>query len=66
MAVHCMGRYPCGSIKRVFPGHPLVKTSPSIQKEGSDLQGSKGDADVESRLLDTVGKERVGGIERVA
>ena len=29
------------------------------------LQGSSGDADVEKRLLDTVGKEMVGQIERV-
>ena len=29
------------------------------------LQGSNGDADVEKRLLDTVGKEMVGQIERV-
>ena len=30
------------------------------------MQGSKADADTENRLVDTVGKERVGPVERAA
>jgi len=30
------------------------------------LQGSSGDADIENRLVDTVGEKRVGRIERIA